>query len=237
METPFNISFPNGNTAKAIRVFQKDKLSEALRNLGLHSPRRNLVLIGGAAGLTEADFETLRPLFIDVLCPLARSLDLCILDGGTDAGVMRLMGLARAESGGNFPLIGIATEATVSFPGATNARSDAASLESHHTQILLVPGGDWGDEAPWLSGAAIALTRGASSVAVLINGGEFARKDVDESLSVGRPLMVVAGTGRLADELAVQPPESKLVTVAELSEGTESVFRAISEILEKENHG
>ena len=49
--------------------------------------------------------------------------------------------------------------------------------------------------------------------------------------------MVVAGTGRLADEHAAQPPESKLVTIADPGEGTESVFRAVTQILEEENHG
>ena len=62
-----------------------------------------------------------------------------IVDGGTDSGVMKVIGLLRAAAGARFPLVGVAAEGTVILPG-TSARPDAAALELHHTQVILVPG-------------------------------------------------------------------------------------------------
>jgi hypothetical protein len=65
-----------------------------------------------------------------------------------------------------------------------------------------VPGTDWGDEAPWLSRVAAALAPDGRSVTVLLNGGDVTWCDLELSLQAGRPVVVVAGTGRVADELA-----------------------------------
>ncbi len=48
---------------------------------------------------------------------------------------------------------------------------------------------------------------------ILINGGEVSRKDIDLSLSNGRPVIAVSRTGRLADEIARQPTRNELITV------------------------
>jgi hypothetical protein len=56
-----------------------------------------------------------------------------VIDGGTDAGVMQLIGRARAASGGRFPLIGVAAEGTVMVPGAGTSSPDATELEPNHT--------------------------------------------------------------------------------------------------------
>jgi SLOG in TRPM, prokaryote len=151
----------------------------------------------------DADrMEQLEPVFRDALASVAQRLNAFVIDGGTDVGVMRLLGRARSALEGSFPLIGVASFATVSIPGqASSARSDAAPLEPHHSHFLLVPGGSWGDEAPWLSAAASALAGPASSVTVLVNGGEVAYDDVARSIAANRPTIVVAGSGRTADRL------------------------------------
>ena len=58
-----------------------------------------------------------------------------------------------------------------------------------------------GDDAPWLARVAGNLADGLPSVTVLVNGGEAAQEDVAHSVAAGRPVVVVAGTGRLADIL------------------------------------
>jgi hypothetical protein len=160
-----------------------------------------MVIVGGAAGLGADGFEQLRPVFRDALASVAQRLDAFVIDGGTDVGVMRLLGRARSEFGASFPLIGVAALATVTIPGQEPVRSDAAPLEPHHSHFLLVPGDDWGDEARWLADAASALAGTAPSVTILVNGGEVAYDDVAHSVAANRPTIVVAGSGRTADRL------------------------------------
>jgi SLOG in TRPM, prokaryote len=202
MEKPFEVAFPNGAKARAVRVRRSEELPAALLELGLGGPRPVLVLVGGAGGLNDADEDRLRPLFTGTLAPLAEASGASVVDGGTDAGVMRLMGRARAGLEAAFPLIGVAADGTVSLPGGPPPRPDAAPLEPHHTHFVLVPGSEWGDEARWLVRVASALAGGAPSVTVLVNGGDVAWEDVSRSVEAGRPVIAVSGSGRAADALA-----------------------------------
>lgn len=231
MEKPFKITFPNGRTAEATRANSPLELSDALRELGLRAPHPTVVLIGGAGGIGEADFSRLRPLFVDVLAPLVEAHGAFVVDGGTDVGVMRLMGQARTETRSTFPLVGVAVEVKVVFPGAAPSSRDASPLDPHHTHFVLVPGSDWGDESPWLASVARELAREASSITVLVNGGETAREDVSQSLRAGRPLVVVAGTGRLADEIAADRKRAPLLHVGHLAEGSEKVAAVMTSLL------
>ena len=124
-----------------------------------------------------------------------------MVDGGTDSGVMQVMGQARDSAGASFPLIGVAAEGTVIVPGAPPA-PDAAALEPHHTQVILVPGDTWGDESPWLSSVATAIADSRPSLTLVVNGGQITYDDIEHSLQAGRPVIVLAGTGRTADAIA-----------------------------------
>ena len=202
MEKPFKVTFPDGSTARAVRVRRPEGLPDALRELDLKGPCPALVLVGGAGGLSDDDAGRLSPLFAEVLAPLAEAAGAAVIDGGTDAGVMRLMGRARAGINATFPLVGVAAAGTVALPDAPPPRPDAATLDPHHTHFVLVPGSDWGDEAPWLVRVASALAGGMPSVTVLVNGGETALEDASLSAESGRPVIVVSGSGRTADTLA-----------------------------------
>ena len=198
---PFEIKFANGRTARAVHVQQQDELIGALRDLGL-APRPTLVVVGGAAGLGAAAPKELHHLFAAALAPLAQSFGANVIDGATDSGVIQLMGGAREEIGGTFPLIGVAAIGNVALPGAEARGKDTWQLEPHHTHFVLVPGSDWGDEVPWISRAATLLARGSASLTILVNGGEVAWDDVEQSIQDKRPVIVVGGSGRTADILA-----------------------------------
>jgi hypothetical protein len=233
MKKPFKINFPNGLTATSIRIHRFSELPEALRQLGLHYPRPTLVLVGGAGGLSESDLVRLRPIFVKVLAPLAEDLGAFVVDGGTDAGVMRLMGQARTEICATFPLVGVAVAKTVAFPGELLScyEHETALIEPNHTHFLLVPGSGWGDESPWLTRVASVLANGEPSITVLVNGGEIARKDVNHSLADQRPVVVVAGTGRLADEMAAVSERLPLVDVVDLAAGLEKAAAVLETLL------
>lgn len=202
MESPFQLKFANEQIAKVIEVDQSTQLSHALHTIGLQVARPTLVLVGGASGINEADMIRLEHLFVEAIAPLAQELDMAVVDGGTDAGIMRLMGKARHEIGGTFPLIGVAAIHTVVLPDAAAPRPDAAPLEPHHSHFVLVPGTNWGDESPWLSGLAKVLSEGFASVTLVVNGGEITFQDVQYSVKASRPAIALDGSGRTADKLA-----------------------------------
>ena len=213
MSVPSLISFKGGQTATAVRVDQPSDLSAALAALGLHAPRLVVVLIGGAGLMDARDLDRLRPLFERGLVPVAERLGLVVIDGGTDAGVMRLIGRARTGAAARFPLVGVPAVETVRFPGKHRRGRRRWSLkhpggrrrwplDAHHPHFVLVPGVAWGDEAPWIARVGTELAGGCPSVTVLVNGGEISYTDVGCSLRAERPVLAVAGSGRAADQLA-----------------------------------
>jgi hypothetical protein len=240
------LTFPGGHAARLARAADLDGLPDALVALGLASPRPVMVQVGGAGGLSLAGeaVSPLRELF-HALAGAADAAGATVVDGGTDAGVMAFMGRARAEVGATFPLLGVAAEGTVDLTpppllggeghedltpspllpgeGVRGRGGRGEVLEPHHTHFLLVPGERWGDESPWIARVATLLAGEAPSVTVLVHGGEISRQDVAHSLAAGRPVLVIAGTGRLADELAGSQERSPLLQVADLAAGAEAV--------------
>jgi len=201
MECCFNLTLPDGFTADAVLAHRFDDLPELLSRLGLDNSHV-LVVVGGAGGMTDDDHSRLQPLFVEVLAPLAQSLDATVIDGGTDAGVMRWMGNARAEIGGTFPLVGVAAVGTVVLPDRANLLPHPALPACGHSHFVFVSGNFWGDESPWLARTATALSAGFGSVTVVFNGGETTWWDVFYSVRERRPTLVATGSGRTADQLA-----------------------------------
>ena len=181
------------------RVEGRSDIPRALAELGLEGQFPTLVVVGGAADMGAADRAGVEPLFV-TLAAWASRVGAAVVDGGTDAGVMRLMGRARQRDAG-FPLVGVAVAALVA---GTDARpvGEQATLEPNHSHILLVPGTSWGDEVSWISSVAGSLAAGAPSATVVVNGGDVAFDDVAESIAAGREVLVLAGSGRTADTIA-----------------------------------
>ncbi|MEM7581256.1 MAG: hypothetical protein AAF316_15715, partial [Cyanobacteria bacterium P01_A01_bin.80] len=190
----------NGLTAPAIQIESAKDLSPAMDELGFHSPRPVLVILGGAGKMSGADLNRLRSLFVNVLAPVLEELGACVVDGGTDFGVMQMIGQARAQISATFSLIGVTPVGKVALPGQPPPE-EVAALEPNHSHFILIPGSEWGDESPWLTDVATVIAKGAPSVAVLINGGEISKKDVSCSISANRLVLAVTGSGRLADTL------------------------------------
>jgi hypothetical protein len=188
----------NGD-GRIVRVERPEDLPRTLREMGLDPYRRVLVSVGGASGMSQEQLQTLSDFLTTHLVPALDRWDTAVVDGGTDAGLMGAMGRARRAAAARFPLIGVAAEGTLVLPGDAEPSGDVAALEPNHTHTLVVPGLSWGDESPWLSDVASALSGVEGSVTLLVNGGEISYDDADRSLRAGRPLLVLDGTGRTAD--------------------------------------
>lgn len=192
---------PASGGPQVVEAASGGDLPGVLGEAGLRRARPIVVLVGGADGMDAGVLDRLQDLVHTDLVPLLDEHDVAVVDGGTDAGVMRAIGRARSAAGGRFPLVGVAARGTVALPG-TSPATDAAAAEPHHTHLLLVPGDSWGDEAPWLAAVADVLAGGRPSATLLVNGGEIAFADVERSVERGRPVIVLAGTGRTADAIA-----------------------------------
>lgn len=242
MEQSFQLTFANGQTAQAIHLQHDADLPGALNQLGFKGSSPVLVVVGGASKLSDLDRGRVQALFVKVLAPLARDLKAIVVDGGTDAGVMRLMGEARTQINANFPLIGVAPIGLATLPNALSDSTDGSLLEPNHTHFALVPGSEWGDESAWIAQIASILANSQPSVVVLINGGEVTWKDASQNIQEGRPIVVIAGSGRTADLLAAvlrgkatdQRAEdlisSGLVQAIDLTTDFETLSRTIREI-------
>jgi TRPM family ion channel len=185
----------------------------AVSALGLPRGHRPVVvLVGGADRLDTGDGVGWAALFRDGLVGGLARTRACLVDGGTDSGVVALAALAVGAGNEDLPVIGVVAEGTVCWPGQQR-REDQAYLAPGHTHLVAVPGTRWGAESPWIPLVADALAGSAASVTVLINGGEIARDDARRSIAAGRPVLAVRGTGRVADELAAAPGSPLVMVV------------------------
>ena len=237
------VEFGGGSAALVARPGQLGDLAQSVAGLGLDGGRPVLVVVGGAAGLDEADKESVFSLLADAVLPAVLARQAVVVDGGTDSGVMQLLGRARAEVQASFPLVGVAAEKKVILPGDDAEPGERAPLDRNHSHFVLVPGSSWGDESPWLSRAATEIAGNAPSATILINGGEIALQDVAHSLEAQRPVLVITGTGRTADriaaaihndhrdEQATQLASSPLVTAVSWTESPAAVHAALEKLM------
>jgi hypothetical protein len=209
-------------------------LPDALRALRVSAPRPVLVLVGGASGLDDAVADRLLPLFRDRLAPLLARLGAVLVDGGTDAGVMALMGRARQDGAAGLTLIGVAARGTVRLLAddpADNLTARAA-LASGHSHVLLVPGSCWGDEIPWMSALAGLLAGGQGCATLVAGGGKITERDVQASLAAGRPTLLLAGSGGVADALAADAARNPLIRVVPEHGGWQALDTLLAALLQ-----
>lgn len=203
---------------KTLCVFPEKRadLEQALSELNLGSDFSVIVLIGGAINKLHAK-ATLRA--IQTIATLAQDLNILVICGGTDMGVMAKIGQVRSQNNYTFPLVGITVEAMATWPGGPPSTkflwwgTERVQLEPHYPYFILTPGSQFGDESPWIIDAATYFSEGHESLTVLINGGEVSRQEVQLSLEEGRPILVLSHTGRLADEISQDFERNGLITV------------------------
>ena len=153
---------------RKVRPDRLEGLPAAVEELGLEPPLKTLVVVGGAERMSADEMSRVRPV-IEALGELAERVGAVVVDGGTDEGVMRLLGQARAR-GRRFPLVGVVVASLAAEPEATPS-AEQANLEPNHTHVVLVPGEKWGDEVVWIARVADVLAGAAPSATAIVNGG------------------------------------------------------------------
>lgn len=177
-------------------------------------PSSVMCIFGGASGLHHMLQPGLEALVVDGLIAAATELDSMIIDGGTDAGIMAMVGKALTAIGPRqIRTVGVAPGPLTTGPDdAQSQRSKDASvgetakcpLEPHHSSFILTSKHQktWGSETETMFAIIAAARAFFPTVAVLANGGPIAQSEVLRAVRMGIPLVVIGGSGRLADQLA-----------------------------------
>ena len=213
------IEFSEKNRAQVQTAVTLNELVGAVEQLNISTPRPVIVLVGGAGGIHSQHRLLIRQV-IQELSIVAEQVGAIIVDGGTDSGVMADIGRARSESGHSYPLVGVAVKRLVTWPGMLDSlQESSAPLDSNHTAFILVAGSNWGDEVAYLARTGTLLAGKKPSVTILLNGGLIAADDLQSSINEGRQIIVLAGTGRYADKLASNPPDSSFYKIMRGDDG------------------
>ena len=171
--------------------------------LGVAAPVPVLAIAGTTSTLDAALAERLLPVLKAVVAEVAHR-GAAVVTGGTDAGIFHLLGLA-IESSERRPdhEVGVAPGGLLLPPdGAPAPDSNRALVDPRLTTLVCVEGDKWGDETPMLSRVVTELAGDEPAAVLLLGGGDVARAELVEHLRRGRRVVVVEGTGRLADDVA-----------------------------------
>jgi len=225
--TEGTIQFSNSNHAKFIHVASDEKFlsvsgeeedtnkkaNELLKKLGLEMPPKALITISGGASLMDQSrnldehlAKRLAQLFSRGIARTAAEIDAYLIDGGSDSGVMAMIGQGVADRGYKSHLIGVVPAPLAHYPGAADIeaqfKEESCELEPHHSHFVLVDTPYWGGETDAMYHLAEALSPNIPVLTVLVNGGSLACEEVLRSVRMGWPIIVVSGSGRLADEIS-----------------------------------
>lgn len=205
-KTPFTIRFSDNQFSPALRVDSDDDAQHIIDTFALMTPRPALFITGGAGLMTDDDIKRTREIMNDGIAKFAAAHNLTVVDGGTEAGVMQMIGEARKNHGYKFPLIGCAPYYKVTYPGAEPREGAETMLEDGHSHFVLVNSHEWGGESETI----VKLTRAVAAqqrpmIGVLINGGSIAERDVYYATAIGDnrvPILILDGSGRTADNIS-----------------------------------
>lgn len=209
------ISFPERHVLCVFPEKPED-LAEAISGMGLNDSYPVIVLIGGNI---EEKYVVVSEQAIQTIAKIADEIKGLVICGGTDIGVMAEIGQIRSAHQYQFPLVGITLEKLVTWPGGPRSTdllwwgTKRWQLEPHYSHFILVPGSEFGDESAWIVDAATIISKGRRSVTILINGGKVSEKDINLSVASGRAVIALGGTGRLANDLALEHDISALIRV------------------------
>jgi hypothetical protein len=212
------ITFDNGNHAVVVTAGRDTDAQTILKSLGIAQPHALIMVFGGAKGLDDSLTARLAELFNDAIAPAAAESGALIIDGGTQSGVMAMMGEAFARDSQGSQLLGIAPVEKVTYPGGPSdvGIADGAPLEPNHSHFVLVESDEWGGETGTMFKLAGALNVPVATM--LINGGKIAAGEALQSVRSGWRLLVVEGSGRFADDLSAAVRDGQIAKSAEVSE-------------------
>jgi hypothetical protein len=197
------INLEGGNRALMFQARARTPVVSMTATLGIAGPRPVLLVIGGADELSKAAEPSIRILVDDGVVPAVEAVGPVVVDGGTDAGIMALVGGAIAAAHLQVPVLGVAPRGRVTWEDDTRAgASGGTKLEPHHTHFILADSDAWGGETPLLFEVVEAIADPSRTVALVAGGGPGTVREVASAVRRGIPVIALAGSGGVADDLA-----------------------------------
>jgi hypothetical protein len=220
-----SIGFSGGATARVVFASRDAPIEDVVRALDVPDAPGVVVLSGGTVDFPSEIEARLAPLLAEGLARVVSEERLTAITGATDAGVFALFG-AGLKDRGSAASIGVAPASLVTWPGRASAAGDAAPLEPHHTHFVLTDGDQWGAELSTVTRLTALLAGERPSVMVLAGGGDVARFELAAHTGAGREVIVLGGSGRLADDVAavVAGAPGHPAVVAAVATGLVTVF-------------
>ncbi|MBO9205449.1 MULTISPECIES: DUF4231 domain-containing protein [Niastella] len=229
----FDVSFPNKNTARVVIPSDTESIETIHQALAIPNYKSVILVLGGAESIAAEIKPNLSQLFDRGIAKAVIQAEALVIDGGTLSGVMQLMGEGLAGRDARIKLVGIAPESLVTYPTKnTNGSPALVELEPNHSHFVLTPGKQWDDATATFYQLVrywIHSTNKTSSntedktpcLALLAGGGAISKNEVLYAVRKNIPVIVIAGSGGLADEIA------KAIT----DKATNSPDRQIAEIV------
>jgi len=193
----------DGKSVPGLLVSQNTSAADLVKAIALPGLQSVILLFGGADQLDDSLSAPLESLLTNGLLAAAVNSGAVIIDGGTKAGVMQLMGKVLARQEQPVPLIGVAPEAQVNYDGTSAAGK--TDLAPGHDHFVLVKGGqEWGSETSTIFKIAQEVLAGPAwrLAAVLIGGGTVSASEILTTVRNRMPVFVISGSGGFADKLA-----------------------------------
>jgi hypothetical protein len=245
------IDFGEGRFSPAVHVRQDTPPQEVVQQFGLVTPRPAIFISGGAGQMSADDIKRTQEIMTKGLAAFAEEHHITVVDGGTESGVMKMIGDARKEGNCKFPLIGVSPAGLVSYPGYTSPQEQAV-LEDGHSHFVLVEGDNWGDESQMIVDLTRAIANGQPMIGVLINGGKIAEQDVYLATAKAQhnqriPILILEGSGRTADNISTAfrtgQTQSAIIRaivtggdirLTSIDEGADAMYQKLKEHFEKQ---
>ena len=197
------INLEGGNRALMVQARARTPVVSMTVALGIAGPRPVLLVIGGADGLSKAAESSVRALVDAGVVPAVETVGPVVVDGGTRAGIMAIVGEAIAAAHVQVTVLGVAPGGRVTWKDDTRTGiSGATELEPHHTHFVLADSDAWGGETPLLFEVVEAIADPSRTVALVGGGGPGTAREVASAVRRGIPVIALAGSGGVADDLA-----------------------------------
>lgn len=200
----WEMRFPGGQRARAVACSTDTPAPLLQSALGIPQPGALLAIVGGAFQMDAQLYPHVRRLLIESIAPAVALANGLIIDGGTFAGVMQLIGEARIAQSRMFPLLGISPAGCVAYPEMPPdpQNTERVPLDPNHSHFVLVDANEWGGETRTMYELVQLFSAHCPSLALVVNGGAIALQEVLYNVRQKRPVIVIEGSGRVADEVA-----------------------------------
>jgi hypothetical protein len=190
----------DGRTLSIVDVARHTPPADIVAQLQFACPPRGVVSVSGGASAFPTDAAADMARLVDNLVHVAFEHRLMLVDGGTAAGVMHMLGVSYAAAATTRtnapPLLGFVPSALVTHNGNGEC-ANLTPIEPHHPFIVMVQDGKaWGDEVDCMSAFIQHIAQRVSALTIVANGGLITLAEVEQSVRRGTPVLLLEGSQR-----------------------------------------